>query len=108
MERAIDESNRRRKIQLEFNEAHNITPTSIQKNIHDILESAYEADYVTVPAVAEEAGEYLTPERLSEMVGDLTAKMKKAAKKLEFEEAMLLRDQIKSLQEREFEVMTFG
>jgi excinuclease ABC subunit B len=108
MKRAIDESNRRRKIQLEYNEAHHITPTSIQKNIDDILGSAYEADYVTVPAVAEQTGEYMTPESLSEMVGDLTAKMKEAAKRLEFEEAILLRDQIKSLQEREFEVMNFG
>ncbi|MCP4681430.1 MAG: excinuclease ABC subunit UvrB [Desulfobacterales bacterium] len=108
MEGAIKESNRRRKIQLDYNESHNITPMSIQKNIHDILSSAYEADYVTVPAVAEEGAEYLDPDQLSRMVDDLTLKMKDAAKKLEFEEAILIRDQIKKLEEKEFEVISFG
>ena len=108
MKRAMDESRRRRKIQKEYNRANNITPASIEKNIDDILGSAYEADYVTVPAVAEEAGEYMTPERLSEMIQDLTAKMKEAAKRLEFEEAMQLRDRIKSLEEKECEALTFG
>jgi len=108
MKRAMDESRRRRKIQLAYNETHNITPSSIQKNIDDILGSAYEADYVTVPAVAEEAGEYMSPERLSEMIKDLTARMKEASKSLEFEEAILLRDQIKELEIKEFESLTFG
>ena len=50
----------------------------------------------------------MTPERLSEMVEELTAKMKNAAKKLEFEEAIRLRDQIKSLEKKEWEALTFG
>jgi excinuclease ABC subunit B len=104
---AIDESNRRREIQLEYNKAYHITPASIQKNIDDVLGSAYEADYVTVPAVAEEEGEYLTPERLEEMMKDMTARMKDAAKRLDFEEAILLRDQIKALEKRELEMMPF-
>jgi len=108
MKRAIEESSRRRKIQLEYNAANNITPASIQKNIDDILGSVYEADYVTVPVVAEEAGEYMTPERLAEMINDLTVKMKEASKRLEFEEAIRLRDQIKALEKREFESLTFG
>jgi len=108
MKRAMDESHRRRKIQLAYNKTHNITPSSIQKNIDDILGSAYEADYVTVPAVAEEAGEYMSPERLSEMIKDLTARMKDASKSLEFEEAILLRDQIRELEDKEFESLTFG
>ncbi|MBW1901089.1 MAG: excinuclease ABC subunit UvrB [Deltaproteobacteria bacterium] len=108
MKRAMDESRRRRKIQLAYNETHNITPSSIQKNIDDILGSAYEADYVTVPAVAEEAGEYMSLERLSEMIKDLTARMKEASKRLEFEEAILLRDQIKEIENKEFELLTFG
>ena len=108
MKRAIAECNRRRKIQEAYNETHHITPTSIVKNIDDILGSAYEADYVTVPTVAEEAGEYMSPERLSGMIEDLTVKMKEAAKSLEFEEAVLLRDRIKSLEEKEFDVLTFG
>jgi len=104
---AIDESNRRREIQSKYNMEYNITPASIQKNIDDILGSAYEADYVTVPVVAEEEGEYLTPERLDEMIKDLTTKMKDSAKRLDFEEAMLLREQIKALEKRELEMMPF-
>ena len=108
MKRAMGESRRRRRIQKDYNRANNITPASIEKNIDDILGSAYEADYVTIPAVAEEAGEYMTPERLSEIIKELTARMKAAAKRLEFEEAMQLRDRIKSLEEKEWEALTFG
>ena len=108
MKRAMGESNRRRKIQLEYNRANNITPVSIQKDIDDILGSAYEADYVSVPAVAETQGDYMTPERLSQVVEDLTHKMKEAAKKLEFEEAIALRNQIRELEKKEFEALTFG
>ena len=104
MERAIEESNRRRKIQLEYNSANNITPTSIQKGIDDILGSVYEVDYVKLPAIAEEEGEYLTPEIIREVIRDLEKKMKKAAKNLEFEDAVLLRDEIKTLQERELDI----
>jgi excinuclease ABC subunit B len=108
MKRAMEESRRRRMIQKEYNRANNITPASIEKNIEDILGSSYEADYVTIPTVAEEEGEYMTSERLAEMIEELTAKMKAAAKRLEFEEAMQLRDRIKSLEEKEWEALTFG
>jgi excinuclease ABC subunit B len=101
MKRAIEESSRRRLIQLEYNRIHGITPASIRKNIDDILGSVYEADYVTVPAIAEEEGGYVTLERIEEMIKDLTEKMKEAAGKLEFEEAALLRDRIKELEKRE-------
>ncbi|MBN1833792.1 MAG: excinuclease ABC subunit UvrB [Deltaproteobacteria bacterium] len=104
MQRAIEESDRRRQIQMEYNEAHGITPTSIQKDIDDILGSVYEADYVTVPAIAEEEAEYLTPERIREMVKDLEKKMKQAARKLEFEGAALLRDKIRALEQKELEI----
>jgi excinuclease ABC subunit B len=106
MTRAMDESSRRRRIQLEYNEIHHITPASIQKKIEDILGSTYEADYVTVPAVAEEEGLYLTGEGLGEMIRDLTEKMKDAAAKLEFENAALLRDKIKSLEKKELEILS--
>ena len=104
MQRAIDESGRRRQMQLQYNAAHNITPASIQKDIDDILGSVYEADYVTVPSIAEEEAQYLTPERIREMVQDLEKKMKQAAKKLEFEEAALLRDEIRALEQKELEM----
>jgi excinuclease ABC subunit B len=104
MRRAIEESNRRRQMQLDYNRINDITPASIQKNIDDVLGSVYEADYVTVPAIGEEEAEYLTPEVIREIIGDLEKKMKKAAKKLEFEEAARFRDQIRSLEQRELDV----
>jgi excinuclease ABC subunit B len=107
MRRAIDESARRREIQLEFNEINQITPTSIQKNIDDVLNSVYEADYSTLPAVAEDEGAYQSPERLEEIIKNLTARMKKAAAELEFEEAARLRDQIRRLEKRELEILAF-
>ncbi len=90
---------------MEYNQAHHITPTSIQKNIDDILGSTYEADYVTVPLIAEEEGEYLTPERIQKKINQLHKRMMEAAKKMEFEEAALLRDQIKTLQDRELKAL---
>ena len=106
IKKATDESNRRREIQLEYNRIYHITPTSIQKNIDEILGSVYEADYVTVPAVAEEEGEYMTSERLKEMIEDLTVRMKAAAGSLEFEEAALLRDRIRALEKKELEMLS--
>ncbi len=104
MARAIEESNRRRNIQLEYNRVHQITPASIQKNIDDILGSTYEADYLTVPVIAEEEVEYLTPERIQKKIKQLHKKMMEAAKNMEFEEAAVLRDHIKDLQERDLEL----
>jgi excinuclease ABC subunit B len=104
MRRAIDESNRRRQIQLSYNSEHNITPASIQKNIEDVLGSIYEADYVTVPVISEEEARYLTPEYIEGMVRELEKKMKEAAKKLEFEEAARLRDEMKAWQEKDLEL----
>lgn len=104
--RAIDESNRRREIQLEYNRIYHITPATIQKNIDDILGSVYEADYVTLPALAESEVDYETPERVEEMIQALTTKMKKAAENLEFEEAAMLRDKIRGLEKRELEVLS--
>ena len=100
MERAIKESTRRREIQMEYNKANHITPVSIQKNIDNILESHYEADYVTVPVVAEEEELYMTPELLYKMIEDLKSKMIDAASKLEFEEAALFRDRITALEQK--------
>jgi excinuclease ABC subunit B len=103
MQRAMQESGRRRKIQREYNEAHHITPASIQKAIEDILGTAYEADYVTVPKVAERPGPYLSPEAIRDRITDLQKRMRDAAQRLEFEEAALLRDEIKALEARELQ-----
>jgi excinuclease ABC subunit B len=101
MERAMDECDRRRQIQREYNEINDITPTSIKKNIDDVLGTVYEADYVTVPTLAEKEAAYLTPERIQEMIKDLHQKMIAAAQDLEFEEAARFRDEIKMLEEKE-------
>jgi excinuclease ABC subunit B len=104
MRRAIEESNRRREMQVEYNRVHNITPASIQKNIEDVLGSVYEADYVTIPVISEDEAEYLTPEVIQAMVRDLEKKMRRAAKQLEFEEAARFRDEIRALEQKELDV----
>jgi len=105
MQRAMDESSRRRSMQLEYNAENNITPESIRKNIDNIIGSIYEADYVTVPAMAEEAKGYLTPDIIKDMIKDLDVKMKEAAKRLKFEEAARLRDEIKELKQVELDLI---
>ncbi len=105
MERAIHESTRRREIQSEYNRINHITPTSIQKNIDAILSSPYEADYVTVPTLAEDEAAYLTRESLDKMIEDLKEKMFDAASKLEFEGAALYRDRITALEKRGLELL---
>ncbi len=104
MARAIDESDRRRKIQFEYNKLNDITPASIQKNIDHILGSPYEADYVTIPTIAEAEREFLTPEVIKEMIGELREKMKDAATNLKFEEAARLRDEIRVLQQEDLDL----
>ena len=98
MQFAIDETNRRRTLQQHYNRRHGITPVSIQKGIQDILSSVYEKDYLTVPLAAEESTPYLLPQDIPRHVSRLKKEMQAAAKKLEFERAAELRDQIKSLE----------
>jgi len=97
MQAAINETNRRRQLQEEFNRVHGITPETIKSSIKDILASVYEADYVTVPLAAEEQAPYLV-EDLPGQIARLQKEMKAAAKKLEFERAALLRDRIRDLE----------
>jgi len=103
MKMAIGETNRRRAIQLAYNQEHGITPESIRKNIGELLSSIYEADYVAVPEVAEAPEDrYRTVEELDKEIKGLEKKMRAAAKALEFEEAGRLRDRIKALRATEF------
>ena len=96
---ALEETRRRRKIQEEFNRTHNITPTSIKKSIRNILASIYEADYYTIPLVAEAREEYISPREISKVVRKLRKEMREAAQELDFERAALLRDRIRHIQE---------
>jgi excinuclease ABC subunit B len=100
MKAAIDETNRRRRIQEEYNRRHGITPRSIVKEITNILSSIYEADYWTVPAVSEEAIEYED----ETLIKRLEEEMKEAAQRLEFERAARLRDRIREIKKRQLEV----
>jgi excinuclease ABC subunit B len=95
MERAIGETNRRRKIQDAYNKANGIVPKTIVKSIHDIIEIGKAAD----DAASKKGKEKLTPAQRQKLIDTLTAEMKEAAKKLEFEQAAFLRDKIKQLRE---------
>jgi excinuclease ABC subunit B len=97
MRRAIDETNRRRRTQLQYNETNGITPQSIIKPIDSILVAIAEADYVTIPLEAEEDTADMTSEQRSKYILELEERMREAAKKFEFEQAAQIRDRIKSL-----------
>ncbi len=104
MQRAIDETDRRRKKQNAFNKKHGITPTTIKKSVADILEGAYPGSPKSAKEyakVAEEQAEYasMTPKQMTKRIKQLEDKMYKHARDLEFEEAAKMRDQIKKLQE---------
>ena len=98
MKKAIRETERRRRIQQAYNQAHHITPTTIQKSIDNILSSIYEADYYEVGVVKEPEVEYRNREELEKKIVQLKKEMKKAAQVLEFEKAAELRDRIKMLE----------
>jgi len=104
MNRAVEETERRRRLQGEFNRAHGITPETIRKEIRDILTSVYEADYVTVPVVAEEKAVYRSADELERDIAGREKEMKEAAARLEFEEAARLRDEIKGLRQELLEM----
>ena len=99
MERAISETNRRRKIQMEYNAEHGIVPKTIIKDIHDVIEIGKAAD----KALKTSGGKNNVPaSKLSrrekdKLIDDLTKQMKDAAKNLEFEKAAYLRDKIKEI-----------
>lgn len=111
MQRAIDESERRREVQLAFNKTHNITPAGVNKTVSDIMEGAYGGDSANdararrkIRAVAEKPAPYASQKpsardakSLTAEISGLESKMLELARNLEFEEAALLRDRAAEL-----------
>ncbi len=101
MRRAIDETDRRRDIQKQYNERHGLTPTTIHKTITDIFDMAYdESCEQPVQQVAEALPAFETKADMDATIEDLEEKMQAAAKSLAFEKAAEIRDQIKLLKKR--------
>ena len=100
MRRAIAETDRRRRVQVAYNEENGITPESIVKPIDSNLIAITEADYVT-PEIDEPEPELqqLTPEQRASFLEELERKMRDAARNFEFEKAAQLRDRLKALRE---------
>lgn len=106
MQKAIEETNRRREKQVAFNKEHGITPVGIKKNVSDIMEGAYKMPYdlskgASRKKVAEEIYEYsrMTLEQGMKKIRQLEQKMYKHAKDLEFEDAARIRDEITRLKD---------
>ncbi len=97
MRRAIEETNRRRSIQEQYNEDNHIIPQSIIKPIDMSLVRIAEGDYVTVPIEPEDPAEEMTPQQRQKFINELEESMRDAAKKFEFERAAKIRDRIKAL-----------
>jgi excinuclease ABC subunit B len=101
MQKALDETERRRVAQSAYNTAHGITPQTIQKAIGGSLVVACEGDYVTVPIRdGAPADAPVDPVALAKRVAALRGEMREAARQLEFERAATLRDEIRALEER--------
>jgi excinuclease ABC subunit B len=103
MERALRETDRRRQKQREYNEAHGITPTTIKRNISDILADVSQRDGVVVDT-GDEDRPHLVGHNLRAYIQDLEQRMRKAAADLEFEDAGRLRDEIRRLEADELGV----
>ena len=105
MQRAIKETNRRRKKQIKFNTDHNIKPKTIIKNIQDIMEGARSKTtkrLLKIPKSIQKTFDPKHPEKLSKTIEELEIRMFEAAKNLEFEEAAKLRDEVKLIKEFNF------
>jgi len=103
MQRAIDETNRRRTTQEAYNAAHNITPQTVIRSIDDSLATVLKADYQDL---TEEIGaddlDFATQAELDTYINKLESDMREAAKKFEFEKAAKIRDTVKQLRTKEF------
>ncbi|MEW6701475.1 MAG: excinuclease ABC subunit UvrB, partial [Bacteroidota bacterium] len=106
MRKTIEETNRRRKLQTEYNKQNNITPTTIYKSVEEIISSTsiadirkrdYEKEETAFLKVAEPVIKYMTNEQRKDLLEQMTEEMYAAAKDLEFERAAQLRDEIEKM-----------
>ncbi|KGG80238.1 excinuclease ABC subunit B [Caloranaerobacter azorensis H53214] len=98
MKRAIDETNRRRFIQMEYNKKHGITPQTIRKGIRDIIEATKVAE--DKDKYGFDSGKEMNDSEILEVIKKLEIEMMKAAEELQFERAAEIRDKIKELKEK--------
>ncbi|UCD55850.1 MAG: excinuclease ABC subunit UvrB [Candidatus Omnitrophota bacterium] len=96
MKRAIEETNRRRKLQIQFNQKHDITPQTIKKAVKESIESYRKAKELIKDVTGEHDDEY----ELRNVINELEEDMGLAARNLQFEKAMVFRDQIKALKRK--------
>ncbi|MDD4457641.1 MAG: excinuclease ABC subunit UvrB [Syntrophotalea acetylenica] len=101
MRRCIDETERRRAAQLDYNAKHGITPRTVKKSMRSILEDIAEKDYVELPLAAEALEDYHTPQDIKAEVIRVRDEMLAAAAELEFEKAAALRDRMLELEKLE-------
>jgi excinuclease ABC subunit B len=102
MQLAIDETNRRRQIQDEYNKAHGITPQTIKKDVRDLISIEADSDDIAIPGkkgrrAEKKDPESMTKKELEDEIKQLTKRMNKAAAELNFELAAELRDEMKRL-----------
>jgi excinuclease ABC subunit B len=102
MKRAIDETDRRRAIQVAYNQEHGITPESIIRPLSMSLAGIAEQDYVDVTQGADGLPDFKSQEELNAYIAGMEADMREAAKKFEFEKAAKLRDTVRDLRTKEF------
>ena len=97
----MDETERRRQRQAEYNRENGITPETIKKRIHDLTYQIAQADYVDVGIAAEDEEVYETEADRKKTIVALEKELKAAAKALKFERAAVLRDRIRALRHKE-------
>jgi excinuclease ABC subunit B len=98
MKLSMDETSRRREIQQAYNQAHNITPETIQKDITRTFDFGSDREDTAHDRIAETVAAYKSLDDIDSIIGSLKKEMTQAAKDLEFEKAAELRDEIKALQ----------
>jgi excinuclease ABC subunit B len=94
MQKAIEETNRRRDVQRRYNEEHGITPRSVKSAILDLSQQLYGADPMALPMAADAANDLLIPKEIKRLIEEFTKDMQRAADEMEFEKAAQFRDRI--------------